>query len=192
MARWWDDLSGPMLDLIPDWITPNMISVFATSLAVPMVLVVDKHPWCAISLLVVSRLLDAVDGPLARRRGVASEFGAVLDAYLDKVWLVIAFFGIWCRIDPLFSISILTIEGLLVLVRPVKKYYGATSKANSFGGLKVWAQSAGVALVIMNTSFATIMSNGMFAAAMVCGLMSIVYHVFDIVVAYRANKLRTA
>ena len=42
----------------------------------------------ALAIFVVAAATDAIDGPLARRRGVTTAFGAALDPLADKVLLV--------------------------------------------------------------------------------------------------------
>lgn len=67
-------------------ITPNMISVFglAGNLLAAWLIMQDHLLWAGIVYLVFSAL-DMVDGAVARATGLASPFGAVFDAILDRV-----------------------------------------------------------------------------------------------------------
>lgn len=71
---------------LPSWITPNGITYFRTLLVIPVVvLLLQEMFFAALGVLVVSMLLDAVDGALAEARNAHSEFGAFLDPLADKI-----------------------------------------------------------------------------------------------------------
>lgn len=66
-------------------ITPNMISLFGFggNLAAAWLITQDKLLWAGLVYLFFSAL-DLVDGAVARATGMASPFGAVFDAVLDR------------------------------------------------------------------------------------------------------------
>ncbi len=66
-------------------ITPNMISLFGFggNLVAAWLITQDRLPWAGIVYLLFSAL-DLVDGAVARATGLASPFGAVFDAVLDR------------------------------------------------------------------------------------------------------------
>ncbi|HEY53567.1 MAG TPA: CDP-alcohol phosphatidyltransferase family protein [Caldilineae bacterium] len=66
-------------------ITPNAITVlaFVLSLIVAYLIIIDQLLWAGI-LYFLGAGLDAIDGTLARRVGVRSNFGAFLDSTLDR------------------------------------------------------------------------------------------------------------
>ena len=75
------------------WISPNMISIISVTTSVLSCIVYAIGPSIGLSLgllfgtflLGVSSLLDMMDGSLARAKGVAGYFGALLDRTLDRV-----------------------------------------------------------------------------------------------------------
>jgi phosphatidylglycerophosphate synthase len=75
------------------WITPNMISILSVGASVCSCAAYAVGPSVGASLgllvgtflLGVSSLLDMMDGSLARARGIAGYFGALLDRTLDRV-----------------------------------------------------------------------------------------------------------
>ena len=74
------------MDSLPSWITPNGVTVFRTLLLAPIVwLLLQEMFLPALGVLIMSMLLDAVDGALAEARQVQSEFGAFLDPLADKI-----------------------------------------------------------------------------------------------------------
>ena len=66
-------------------LTPNMLTILGmVAYAAGAVLLATGHPdWCAV-ILIVFGPLDVLDGTLARDSGLESEFGAFLDATVDR------------------------------------------------------------------------------------------------------------
>jgi len=66
-------------------ITPNMISLFGFggNLAAAWLITRDELLWAGV-IYVFFSALDLVDGAVARATGLASPFGAVFDAVLDR------------------------------------------------------------------------------------------------------------
>ncbi len=76
------------MDRLPSWITPDGITYFRTLLVIPVVyLLLQEMFFAALGVLVVSMLLDAVDGALAEARNAQTEFGAFLDPLADKIFI---------------------------------------------------------------------------------------------------------
>lgn len=69
--------------LIAMRLSPNSLSILSIFAAIAFVLTVETH-W-AISLLVLSLLLDGVDGTVAIITGKNSKFGAMVDAVADRL-----------------------------------------------------------------------------------------------------------
>jgi archaetidylinositol phosphate synthase len=87
----WELLTAPLLDLC-GWLRPNHLtwaSLFAALAAASIALRADQSsalPWLAVSTLMgLAFLLDGLDGQLARKRGLASAAGDLLDHTLDRV-----------------------------------------------------------------------------------------------------------
>ncbi len=87
----WELLTAPLLDLC-GWLRPNHLtwaSLFAALAAASIALRADRSsalPWLAVSALMgLAFLLDGLDGQLARKRGLASAAGDLLDHTLDRV-----------------------------------------------------------------------------------------------------------
>ncbi len=80
------NLSQRIGSTVGGWgITPNMISLFgvAGNLFAAWLIIQDQLIWAGIVYLIFSAL-DMVDGAVARATGLASPFGAVFDAVLDR------------------------------------------------------------------------------------------------------------
>lgn len=64
-------------------ITPNSLSLLSILAAISFVLTINSH-W-AIALLVLSLLLDGIDGTVAIATGKSSKFGAMVDSVADRI-----------------------------------------------------------------------------------------------------------
>ena len=67
-------------------VTPNQVSVAALAIAAAAAALIGLGANIEGGILVqVSSIVDGVDGDLARAKGVASKFGGVFDAVLDRI-----------------------------------------------------------------------------------------------------------
>jgi len=71
---------------------PNLITLSRIALVPVLILLLkDHHYGAALAVFAVAGVSDALDGYLAKRLGVQSHFGAVLDPIADKLLLVTAY-----------------------------------------------------------------------------------------------------
>ncbi|MFN7977349.1 MAG: CDP-alcohol phosphatidyltransferase family protein [Vicinamibacterales bacterium] len=66
----------------------NLITAFRLVLALALWGLWTRAPWTSVGVATVGALLDAIDGPLARRRGEVSRFGARFDMEVDAFLIV--------------------------------------------------------------------------------------------------------
>lgn len=66
-------------------------------------------------LVALSFLTDAIDGPLSRRYGVTSVFGARLDSVADDATIFVSTFALWIIAPDFFWANWITIVALLAL-----------------------------------------------------------------------------
>ncbi|OGP17846.1 MAG: hypothetical protein A2V21_306380 [Deltaproteobacteria bacterium GWC2_55_46] len=102
---------------------PNILTVFRIVL-VPVFLyfVIDERLYSAAAVFIVAGVTDAVDGFLARRFDIRTEFGANMDPFADKFLLVSAFIALtakgliplWLTIPVILKDSFL-LSGVLAL-----------------------------------------------------------------------------
>jgi CDP-diacylglycerol--glycerol-3-phosphate 3-phosphatidyltransferase len=82
----------------PDWLAqvPNVLSG-ARAAAVPVLLVLALQGWeTAFTWVLIPALLsDIFDGWIARKYGLESRLGAILDSVADSLMLFVSFYGIW-------------------------------------------------------------------------------------------------
>jgi phosphatidylglycerophosphate synthase len=81
-----DKLISPLADTVGRRLAPDTVSLlaFATGLACAAALGFG-YPWLALPLWLLNRLLDGLDGLIARRSGRSSDAGGYLDIMLDFI-----------------------------------------------------------------------------------------------------------
>lgn len=96
---------------------PNFLSLTRVFVA-PLIgwMILERHAWAWTIFFWVS-WTDALDGWLARKMGVESKLGALLDPIGDKVWVVVATLAWWKmgRIPDGLMVMILFRDALIVV-----------------------------------------------------------------------------
>ena len=87
LRRWKDSLADPVARIIPNWISPTQVTgaAFVAGLLACFTAATSVSNALAVSLWAANRLLDSVDGSLARHRKVASDLGGFLDLLSDFI-----------------------------------------------------------------------------------------------------------
>lgn len=67
------------------WIHPNVISIISIFIFLPGMYFYAEGNSLLGTLFILGALFDAVDGTVARKRGISSPFGGVLDATIDRI-----------------------------------------------------------------------------------------------------------
>lgn len=86
-------------------ISPNLLTLasgLAAWIGVPLVWLYGYPPWLFILL---SGLLDAIDGSVARGRGMASKGGAFLDSFIDRYSDIAYILYFWNATHPLIALA---------------------------------------------------------------------------------------
>ena len=131
---------------------PDQLTV-ARAAAVPLVVLLyawelPHNEYWATGLFCVAMATDWFDGRIARRRGVTSQLGSLLDPIADKV-LVLAVLvmliedGVW----PAWMVAAIVARELLISgLRLAAIERGVVIAARELGKLKTWAQATAAAL----------------------------------------------
>lgn len=141
---------------------PNLITISRIALVPVLILVLveGQYGW-ALAVFMIAGISDALDGWLAKRLGVQSHFGAVLDPAADKLLLVTAYVMLtilghipfWLTL-AVASRDVLIVGGYLLYTShagPVKMRPSIASKLNTLTqiglvGLILAKQAAGIDL----------------------------------------------
>lgn len=82
-----DSLFDPVCKTIPKSITPLQITALAAVAGlISSIAAASKQPSYALSFWLLNRILDCLDGAVARQRGLASDLGGFLDLLSDFVY----------------------------------------------------------------------------------------------------------
>jgi len=170
----------PLLAYVPEWIHPNHVSILRSMLLWPLYLA-RSNPLAAIGIFVLSSLCDLLDGPLARLRGITSQFGAVLDATSDKIFINGSLFFV-CpeRVYGPTRWTVLILDVILTIARPIKAHFGVKTDANKWGAAKVWGYSFGSCFALSGDPSMEIWVQPMFLIAIFFAFCSIGGHVADV------------
>ena len=157
MRSWKERIIGSVVEhpLFPRIITANRLTYSRFALAVVILLFMFFGLYqalersmlgylcigCAIAYGFVS---DLFDGPIARKRGDESQYGAFIDSFADKFFaLTLAVYYDWLY-DPLLIVVLITGEVVSQTLRLWFGQHGQDMRANILGQLKVWAQAAAI------------------------------------------------
>ena len=132
---------------LPDQLTVARIA------AVPIVVVLyawdfPHHAYWATAVFVVAMATDQIDGWLARRRGISSALGTLLDPVADKV-LVLATLVMLVGegVAPAWMIALIVVREILVSgLRLAAVERGVVLRARDLGRAKTWVQALAAAV----------------------------------------------
>src|SRR5213078_1683202 len=123
-----------------------LIPVYAT-----LVLTSDGgHSWPAAIVFGVAAVTDQVDGWLARRWHVESDFGKFADPLADRLMIDIAVVLLFAydRLPWLALVLIVIRDGLLVLGTPVALRHGYEFSVSFLGKAATWVLYASIAFIL--------------------------------------------
>jgi cardiolipin synthase len=116
---------------------PNVLSVLRL-VGVPIFLwaILAEHDVIALVTLMLSGVSDYLDGKIARKFGLVSRVGQLLDPLADRLYIATTLFGLaWRDVIPWWLVGILVSrEVLLAVVLAVIKRYGQTGLPVHFVG----------------------------------------------------------
>lgn len=143
---------------------PNKLTLLRMIL-VPVVVVLTlvefPHHWiCAGVVFIVAAITDALDGNIARKRGLVTDFGKLMDPIADKLLVIAAFVcfitvelpGTWVSgpiCSPWVVIIILAREFLVTSARMIYAERGTVIAANIWGKLKTVFQLTAIITIFI-------------------------------------------
>jgi len=128
---------------------PNSLSILRLLLAIPIFILWPRYLWI-IGLMLFGGFLDWLDGYLARKWGVTSTLGSMLDTVADKIFYLTMFWLLSPSLPWWIFPAAALLESALLIVR-VLSLLGITRgeiPANPLGKIKFWTQ-CGVALGLL-------------------------------------------
>jgi CDP-diacylglycerol--glycerol-3-phosphate 3-phosphatidyltransferase len=135
---------------------PNKLTV-ARMLMIPVFLLfffweaVPFHYLWAFTMFGLAALTDALDGRIARRRGLVTDFGKLMDPLADKLLVMAALICLLTveMISALLVILILAREFLVTAIRQVAAASGKVLAADNWGKLKTVCQMVWICVALL-------------------------------------------
>lgn len=137
--------------LMPDWITPNHITLFRIIATAPtLILLATRHYDIGVPLFLFVASTDAVDGALARTRNKITEWGMMFDPVADKLLIVPVLLILLLSHLPIpLALTIISLEFFVVGTALIWRKRGGVIQANVWGKIKMLLQVAGVFLLLL-------------------------------------------
>jgi len=132
---------------------PNALSTVRGLLVIPVIgLIGSGDPSLALVVFLAAAATDALDGPLARRRGGSTAFGAALDPLADKILVVGTLAALALRgAAPAWAVALILAREL-VAVDVRARAHGAVA-ASVDGKAKTVLQVAAIGLLLATAAW---------------------------------------
>ena len=133
---------------IPNKLT--IIRVIMVPLFVAAFLIDSISKWAALILFVAAGLTDMLDGMIARKYNMVTDFGKLMDPLADKLMVMAALVCFTYRgiVHPAVSIIILAREFLVTGLRMLATSSGRVIAADIWGKLKTVSQDVGIVVIL--------------------------------------------
>jgi CDP-diacylglycerol--glycerol-3-phosphate 3-phosphatidyltransferase len=161
----------------------------------------------AFIIFVIAGLTDVIDGHIARKLGVASKFGRMLDPLVDKVLVCGAFICFAIIGEPkLFKFAPITmtvihwsVAGIIILrevyvtaLRHIAEARGVNFAATASGKIKMFLQSFAIGTVIIKIAHVQTATWGYWFTAVTFAIMLIVTVISGLRATQRSSWKKTA
>ena len=125
--------------------TPNILTVlrvFMIPLFIGAFLVPGISDWITLAIFLIAAITDALDGHIARKKNIVTDFGKLMDPLADKIMVMSAFvcFTAAGILHPLITITILAREFLITGLRSVASSKGKVIAADIWGKAKTLSE----------------------------------------------------
>lgn len=130
---------------------PNVLTLFRGIFAPITIIpaVASKHIYLAFVLIAICSLTDSFDGWYARKYNAQSEFGALLDAICDKLFVLTLTFPLAYE-HTNWIIAILIMEFIISIINTYTKLKGYDAHSSVIGKLKTVVLDSSIALCYLD------------------------------------------
>lgn len=142
---------------------PNSLTVFRIVLTPFFVYCVLKSDlqMCAVILFLIASISDWLDGYLARRYGLSSDWGRFLDPLADKILVLSALFSfVYIGLIKLWMVMVIVLRDLIVTsLRSYAMHQGKPIITNFFAKLKTAFQMLMIGLILLFIALQSLLTN---------------------------------
>lgn len=128
-----------------------LVPVFVVLMALNFL--ADWIKYVALGVYMLASLTDYLDGYLARKKGIVTNFGKLMDPLADKILVAAGFIMIVGNgtIPAWMAVIVVGRDFILNTIRMFGKENGETISAGVYGKIKTATQMLGVSLAIIDT-----------------------------------------
>jgi len=154
-----------LLDRLPMILTLGRVAL----IPVFIVLFLNEHIIAAATVFIVASLTDALDGHIARKRGVVSDWGKLLDPLADKILVVSALILFVSKgIVPDWSVVIILAREFAVTgLRTAVAAKGLVLAAGMTGKIKTVFQMGAIIVIFLVLIFPDVFAGEMYIAMVI-------------------------
>lgn len=136
-----------------------LVPFFVASLLIPF----PRHYLVSCLIFIIASITDCLDGKLARKRNLVTDFGKFADPLADKILVISAFI---CFIalgitGPVMVIIVLIREFTVTSIRLVAASQGKVVAANIWGKIKTVSQIIAICAVMFSNYLLELMTMGL-------------------------------
>ncbi|MCI9063327.1 MAG: CDP-alcohol phosphatidyltransferase family protein [Clostridia bacterium] len=130
---------------------PNVLTLIRGIIAPFTIIpaVINQNLVLAFSLIAICALTDSFDGWYARNRDAQSEFGALLDAICDKLFVLTLTFPL-VFVYTKWIVGILILELIIAIINTYSKIRGNDPHSSIMGKVKTFALDTSIAICYLN------------------------------------------
>lgn len=126
-----------------------MIPVFAATFLTDGI-----SDWVSLAVFVLAAITDWLDGALARKKNIVTDFGKLMDPLADKLMIMSVFicFTATGLLHPAITIIVMSREFLVTGVRMLATTKGRVIAADICGKLKTWFQDITIIVILLKSA----------------------------------------
>lgn len=130
---------------------PNILTLIRGIIAPITIIpaVINQKLYIAFSLIAFCALIDSFDGWYARNRNAQSEFGALLDAICDKLFVLTLTFPL-VFVYTKWIIGILALELIISIINSYSRVRGYDAHSSIMGKVKTVVLDVSIAICYLN------------------------------------------
>lgn len=162
---------------------PNKLTIFRMILIVPFVLILlgCQGLWCvyadyaALTIFIIASLTDWIDGKIARKHNLITDFGKFMDPMADKLLVCSALIALveLERIPAWIVIIIIAREFVISGFRLIASNKGLVIAAGYWGKIKTASQMLMICLMLLNLPSLQLLTNIVMWVALVLTIISL-------------------
>lgn len=143
-----------LIRFIPEWLTPNQVTVLRFALIAPVAWLISREHWqIGIPLFLFAAFTDLVDGSLARLRKQITTWGTLADPAADKLLIgSVALLIVVKTLGATMAWTIVLVEVAIVCSGLIRRKKQWAISANWAGKIKMLLQVIGVSALLLSQS----------------------------------------